>query len=194
MQQTLHLTYRTYPEISNERNISLGDGLGKVKKVGGARGSAKTERKARDKKSKSSTLGKQAKATKRTTKAAPSNKVARGGAKSPARKEPRQKSTKETAKKSKKPGTAVVVGAPTFTTARLDPIERCGSGTSVQRLYRVDETGNGPRRVHLVFFDRHGWYCEHGRECAAVSHAMQHARKDDPATHHGPTHNGRMRA
>jgi hypothetical protein len=23
--------------------------------------------------------------------------------------------------------------------------------------------------MHLVFFDRHGWYCEHGKQCAAVT-------------------------
>ena len=26
----------------------------------------------------------------------------------------------------------------------------------------------GTPAVHLVFFDRHGWYCEHGRSCHAV--------------------------
>lgn len=50
----------------------------------------------------------------------------------------------------------------------LDPREKCGKGTSVERLFRVDETSNGSSYTHLVFFDRHGLYCEHGRTCPAV--------------------------
>jgi hypothetical protein len=45
---------------------------------------------------------------------------------------------------------------------------KCGPGTSVVHLFRVDEVCNGTPAVHLVFFDRHGWYCEHGRTCPAV--------------------------
>lgn len=45
---------------------------------------------------------------------------------------------------------------------------KCGPGTSVVHLFRVDEVQNGTPAVHLVFFDRHGWYCEHGRSCHAV--------------------------
>jgi len=52
----------------------------------------------------------------------------------------------------------------------LDPIRKCGPGTSVQFLYRVDESVDGRITAHLVFFDRHGWYCEHGRTCPAVGH------------------------
>ena len=55
----------------------------------------------------------------------------------------------------------------------LDPIRKCGLGTSVQFLYRVDETVDGRNTPHLVFFDRHGWYCEHGRTCPAVGHAKK---------------------
>ena len=50
----------------------------------------------------------------------------------------------------------------------LDPVRLCGPATSVEQLYRVDESVNGRRTIHLVFFDRHGWYCEHGRDCVAV--------------------------
>jgi hypothetical protein len=50
----------------------------------------------------------------------------------------------------------------------LDPVALCGPATSVEQLYRVDESVDGRRTFHLVFFDRHGWYCEHGRECIAV--------------------------
>jgi hypothetical protein len=56
----------------------------------------------------------------------------------------------------------------------LDPQQKCGEGTSVQFLYRVDQTVDGQRTAHLVFFDLHGWYCEHGRTCPAVAHAKKH--------------------
>ena len=52
----------------------------------------------------------------------------------------------------------------------LDAVARCGPDTSVELLFRVDERLDGrPAGVHLVFFDRHGWYCVHGRGCAAVA-------------------------
>ena len=56
----------------------------------------------------------------------------------------------------------------------LDPVAKCGAGTTVQSLYRVDESVDGRTTTHLVFFDRHGWYCEHGRNCPAVGHARKH--------------------
>jgi hypothetical protein len=56
----------------------------------------------------------------------------------------------------------------------LDPLRKCGPGTSVQLLYRVDESIDGRSTTHLVFFDRHGWYCEHGRNCPAVGHVRKH--------------------
>jgi hypothetical protein len=56
----------------------------------------------------------------------------------------------------------------------LDPQQKCGEGTSVQFLYRVDHTVDGRPTAHLVFFDQHGWYCEHGRTCPAVAHAQKH--------------------
>jgi hypothetical protein len=59
----------------------------------------------------------------------------------------------------------------------LEPAAKCGSGTSVQRLIRVDEMIDDTREAHLVFFDRHGWYCEHGRTCPAVGHARKHAER-----------------
>ena len=55
----------------------------------------------------------------------------------------------------------------------LDPIKKCGQGTSVQLLYRVIERADGGLTNHLVFFDRHGWYCEHGRTCPAVTLARK---------------------
>ena len=59
----------------------------------------------------------------------------------------------------------------------LDPFAKCGRGTSVQRLIRVDEVIDQSRQAHLVFFDRHGWYCEHGPTCPAVGHARKHAER-----------------
>lgn len=56
----------------------------------------------------------------------------------------------------------------------LEPQAKCGAGTSVQYLFRVDETVDGRTTAHLVFFDRHGWYCEHGRNCPAVGHARKY--------------------
>ena len=55
----------------------------------------------------------------------------------------------------------------------LDPLRKCGPKTTVQLLYRVDEQVDGRNTPHLVFFDRHGWYCEHGRSCPAVGHARK---------------------
>ena len=81
---------------------------------------------------------------------------------------------------------------PVFLVQELDPQSKCGSGTSVQRLFRLrEETATGAVLSHMVFFDRHGWYCEHGRSCPAVPHAKKFG---DRARQHGPTHNGRMRA
>jgi hypothetical protein len=56
----------------------------------------------------------------------------------------------------------------------LDPLRKCGPNTTVELLYRVDETVDGRSTPHLVFFDRHGWYCEHGRTCPAVGHAKKY--------------------
>ena len=78
-----------------------------------------------------------------------------------------------------------------FHVRELDPVAKCGAATSVQRLFRVDESNDGVVRPHLVFLDRHGWYCEHGRNCPAVPHARKFG---DRARHTGPTQNGRMRA
>ena len=61
----------------------------------------------------------------------------------------------------------------------LDPQAKCGQGTSVERLYRVDESVNGTNVAHLVFFDRHGLYCEHGRSCPAVDDVRRTHRNLD---------------
>jgi hypothetical protein len=59
----------------------------------------------------------------------------------------------------------------------LDPLRKCGPGTSVQRLYCVVERIGELTTSHLVFLDRHGWYCVHGRACPAVGLAKRKARR-----------------
>lgn len=76
-------------------------------------------------------------------------------------------------KKKGRPQRPVHVPVISYRIKPLDPLQKCGAGTSVQSLYRVDETVDGSLRFHLVFNDRHGWYCEHGRNCPAVSHARK---------------------
>lgn len=77
------------------------------------------------------------------------------------------------------------VAVPMLVIRELDPVRVCGRRTSVVALFRVEEkaerpstrttkrTTAGERQVHLVFNDRHGWYCEHGRSCHAVSAVMK---------------------
>ncbi|HEU4642752.1 MAG TPA: hypothetical protein VFS44_09870 [Gemmatimonadaceae bacterium] len=56
-----------------------------------------------------------------------------------------------------------------------DPRTIVGPRTRVRHLFRVRLGRASP--VHLVFEDRHGWYCEeHGRACPAVAAAKEHAR------------------
>lgn len=57
-----------------------------------------------------------------------------------------------------------------------DPQVVCGKGTTVVRLFRVEERLDGDRVMHLVFNDRHGWYCEHGPQCVAVADVKKHLR------------------
>lgn len=59
----------------------------------------------------------------------------------------------------------------------LDPYVRCGQGTSVEQLYRVEESLDGRRTVHVVYLDRHGWYCFHGRSCPAVTDVHRELRQ-----------------
>jgi hypothetical protein len=58
----------------------------------------------------------------------------------------------------------------------MDPIEMCGKGTSVTQLFRVQEQLDHTRINHLVFFDRHGWYCEHGKQCGVVKDVQKFTR------------------
>ena len=91
---------------------------------------------------------------------------------------PRGKGVKPGTRKGAKAG---VPAKPELQIRELDPLRICGDRTSVVQLFRVDEqvVGGkvaGARQVHLVFNDRHGWYCEPGRSCHAVSAVMRHAR------------------
>jgi hypothetical protein len=80
-----------------------------------------------------------------------------------------------------------------FRVKELNAQQKCGPGTSVERLFRVDERVEGSARAHLVFLDRrHGWYCEHGVECPAVRQARRIGEAD--RQHNGRTNNGGMRA
>ena len=97
----------------------------------------------------------------------------------------------ERGRKKHAPSGAKRDAAATFKVRELDPVAKCGTGTSVRRLFRIDECVDGVMRPHLVFLDRHGWYCEHGRDCPAVS---QVRTTGDSARPLGPTNNGRMRA
>jgi hypothetical protein len=84
-------------------------------------------------------------------------------------------SERKTTKATKVERAAPVKAGPviTYKLRELDPLRKCGPATSVRLLYRVDETKDGVVRPHLVYFDRHGWYCEHGRTCSAVSYAQK---------------------
>lgn len=109
------------------------------------------------------------------------------GAPSGARRVVRKLAASRGRKPIKPPAPAVV-----YRVRALDPQRKCGLGTSVQRLYRVnEESADGEVRPHLVFFDKHGWYCEHGRDCPAVRPAKQFG---DGARQRGLNHNGGMRA
>ena len=59
----------------------------------------------------------------------------------------------------------------------LDPQTTCGPRTTVLQLFRVDDPTKDRPITHLVFLDRHGWYCEHGRDCPAVAAVRKHARE-----------------
>lgn len=58
----------------------------------------------------------------------------------------------------------------------LDPQAACGQGTTVMQLFRVDDLPFGNETTHLVFHDRHGWYCQHGRDCPAVAAVRRHEK------------------
>ena len=88
--------------------------------------------------------------------------------------------------------TAASAGAPEITVRELVPEKVCGPRTRVQQVFRVEERMNGSSQMHLVFNDRHGWYCEHGTDCPAVG-AVRKSGKTEAARNSAWTTNGRMR-
>lgn len=129
---------------------------------------------------------------------APAKKAAKTTAKKPSKKRPK-KAAKTATKRAAKVAKPAEKGRAKKPTARpappvvrvvkvkqLDPIAKCGPATSVEQLFRVDEELDGRPTVHLVFFDRHGWYCVHGPRCAAVADVHSHNR-----TLHGARPGGR---
>jgi hypothetical protein len=62
----------------------------------------------------------------------------------------------------------------------LDPRTKCGPQTTVERLYRVEERSADAIMWHLVFFDRHGWYCQHGPTCPAVAEVRKQLERPRP--------------
>lgn len=55
---------------------------------------------------------------------------------------------------------------------RMNPRAIAGQRTAVVEIVKVRMRSN--EAPHLIFNDRHGWYCEtHGTQCAAISLAKQ---------------------
>lgn len=64
----------------------------------------------------------------------------------------------------------------TYDVEPLDPWLQCGPDTTVTELWRVWERRDKETTLHLVYFDRYGWYCEHGRGCKAVAEVRRIVR------------------
>jgi len=58
----------------------------------------------------------------------------------------------------------------------LNPWLQCGPDTTVTELWKVWERREKEITLHLVYFDRYGWYCEHGRSCKAVAEVRRVVR------------------
>jgi hypothetical protein len=148
--------------------------VAKVKKETGVTG--ERNRKSTAGRNKSNGTAKGSGTRSRTRSVARKKGAAKGGK---AVKTARKVGKKSKAKRAGQRALAVVRGRPTqapvvrVAVKPLDPLRKCGPNTTVQFLYRVDEQVDGRSTLHLVFFDRHGWYCEHGRSCPAVGHARK---------------------
>jgi len=164
--------------------------VGKVKKPGEVTGTRKTRKQTAKKVPNGAKRGAASRKSIRARKKDGARRGAVGTKVSEGRKAAR--GAKRTARAGKRGATPAAPPVVSFRVKPLDPVARCGTRTSVEKLYRVDESVDGKPRPHLVFLDRHGWYCEHGRNCPAVAHARRldekHARTD------GRNPNGRMRA
>jgi len=58
----------------------------------------------------------------------------------------------------------------------LNPWLQCGPDTTVTELWKVWERRENEATLHLVYFDRYGWYCEHGPSCKAVAEVRRIVR------------------
>ena len=150
--------------------------MAKVKKETGVTGERNTKGKSAGGRAKGT---KQAVRTRSKKPAASGKKGAAQGGKRVKTARARGKKTQTKAKRAGRRALAVVRGRAIQASVvrvavkSLDPLRKCGPKTTVQLLYRVDEQVDGRSTPHLVFFDRHGWYCEHGRSCPAVGHARK---------------------
>ena len=109
----------------------------------------------------------------RVNKSGSKNKRQKAAARTPASRGGRVSGDRIRSRAKAKPTAAKTLPA-RFRVRELNAQEKCGQGTSVERLFRVDETADGAAKAHLVFLDRrHGWYCEHGVQCPAVGQAKR---------------------
>src|SRR5437763_8958433 len=172
--------------IPNSCNVcckSLGEEVSKVKKRTGVtgernvKGSKKNQTGSKKKRAGKTAAGKNGSKT-RTSAAGKRSGTVRAVERSGKKKPVRSMRNTKVVKASKVANATKVAGGAAreqrVAITPLDPVRKCGPGTSVQFLYRVDESVEGRRTAHLVFFDRHGWYCEHGRTCPAVGHAKKY--------------------
>ncbi len=65
---------------------------------------------------------------------------------------------------------------PSYVLEPLNPWLMCGPDTTVTELWKVRERREKEIQFHLVYFDRYGWYCEHGRNCKAVAEVRRVVR------------------
>jgi hypothetical protein len=154
---------------------SLGEKVPKVKKRAVVTG----ERNARAKVGTQGKKGSSGKTEKKAGKKVPSKKPTRvkGTSRVKATRKPVAKMAGPSARRGSKlallRGRQIAAPVVRVAVKPLDPLRKCGPNTTVQLLFRVDESVDGRCTSHLVFFDRHGWYCEHGRTCPAVGHARK---------------------
>jgi hypothetical protein len=117
-------------------------------------------------------------------KAAPTSKVAPKAPRTPAKRRTAETGVAGRTRSKRGRRTALKPVVPVVRLVKvkeLDPVTKCGPGTSVEQLFRVDEELGGQATVHLVFYDKHGWYCVHGPRCAAVADVHSHTRSQQRA-------------
>lgn len=65
---------------------------------------------------------------------------------------------------------------PSYEFEPLNPWLMCGPDTTVTELWKVWERQEDHATLHLVYFDRYGWYCEHGAGCKAIAEVRRIVR------------------